>query len=203
MLLGLRLPNQITRFAPGPNTFQCNCFTFMTTLKRGSSQLRMSRLNISLSIFLQNLCPMIYTCAYAIKSWGGCQLHLLTKRECEVIAGPSLKCLPTSVPVLPILLRAILYFLQYMESFSPIVCLFYLTPFSILYIFISNIQPGSPTYLWCLNPPHYTTKFSIDNLALIIFRNYISQCALNIFLQWRSLQISTQNPYHGIKLMCM
>ena len=159
------------KIRPGPNTFQCSCFTFMTTLKRGSSQLRMSRLNISLPIFLQNLCPMIYTCAYAIKSWGGFQLHLLTMRECEVTAGPSLKCLPTSVPVLPILLRAILYFLQYMQSFSPIVCLFYLTQFSILYIFISTIQPRSPIYLWYLNPPHCTTKFFIDNLALIIFHN--------------------------------
>ena len=134
MSLVLRLPNRITRSAPGPNTFQCGCFTFMITLKRGSSQLSMSHQNISLPIFLQNLWPMINTCTYAIKSWGGHQLHLLTTRECEVIVVPLPKCLPTSIPVLPILLRAILYFLQYIQSFPPIVHLFYLTRFSIRYI---------------------------------------------------------------------
>ena len=46
---------------------------------------------------------------------------------CEVIVGSASKCLPTSVPVLPILLRAILYCLQYLQSFPPIVRLFYLT----------------------------------------------------------------------------
>ena len=110
-----------TRFAPGPNTFQYIYFIFMTTLKRGSSQLSMSHQNISLLIFLQDLCPMIDTCPYAIKSWGGRQLHLLTTRECEVFVESSPKCLPTSVPILPILLRAILYLLQYMQSFPPII----------------------------------------------------------------------------------
>ena len=46
---------------------------------------------------------------------------------CEVIVGSAPKCLPTSVPVLPILLRATLYFLQYLQSFPPILHLFYLT----------------------------------------------------------------------------
>ena len=85
MPLVLKWPNQTTRFTPGPNTFQYGYFTFMTTLKRGSSQLSMSRQNISLLIFLQNLCPAINTCTYVIKSWGGHPLHLLTMRECEVL----------------------------------------------------------------------------------------------------------------------
>ena len=46
---------------------------------------------------------------------------------CEVIVGSAPKCLPTSVPVLPILLRATLHCLQYLQSFPPIVHLFYLT----------------------------------------------------------------------------
>ena len=46
---------------------------------------------------------------------------------CEVIVGTTSNCLPTSVPVLPILLRAILYFVQYLYSFLPIVRFFYLT----------------------------------------------------------------------------
>ena len=46
---------------------------------------------------------------------------------CEVIVGTTSNCLPTSVPVLPILLRAILYFVQYLYSFLPIVRLFCLT----------------------------------------------------------------------------
>ena len=131
----------------------------------------MSHQNINLLIFLQNLCPTINACASAIKLWGGCQLHLLTMRECEVIVGPLPKCLPTSIPILPILLRAILYFLQYMQLFPPIIHLFYLMRFSILYIFISNIQPGSPIYLWYPNPPQYMTKSFVDNFACIILCN--------------------------------
>ena len=52
MPLALRLPNRTTRFAPGPNTFQYDCFTFVITLKRGLSQLSMSCQDISLLIFL-------------------------------------------------------------------------------------------------------------------------------------------------------
>ena len=63
----------------------CLFFTFMITLDRGSSQLSMSRQNISLPILLQNLCPAINACAYMIKLCSGCQLHLLTMRECEVM----------------------------------------------------------------------------------------------------------------------
>ena len=111
---------------PRTKHIQCSCFTFMIMLKRGSLQLSMSHQNISSPIFLPNLCPMINTCTNVIKLWGRRPLHLLTTRECEVIVGLLPKCLPTSVPVLPILLRAILYFLQYMQSFPPIVHLFYL-----------------------------------------------------------------------------
>ena len=124
--LVLKWPNRTTRFVPGPNIFQFAFFTFVTTLKKGSLQLSMSHQNISSPIFLRNLCPMTNTYAYAIKSWGGHPIHLLNMRECEVIVGSSSKCLPTSVPVLPILLRAKLYFLQYMQSFPSIVRLFYL-----------------------------------------------------------------------------
>ena len=152
MPLALRLPNQTARFAPGPNTFQYDCFTFVIMLKRGSSQLSMSRQNISLPIFLRNLCPAINTCAYMIKLWGGRPLHLLTTRECEVTVGSLPKCLPTSVPVLSILFRAILYFLQYLQSFPPIVQLFYLMQLFHPSIFISNIQPGLPIYLWSSKP---------------------------------------------------
>ena len=53
MLVVLRLPNRTTRFAPGPNTFQYGCFTFVIMLKRGLSQLSMSRL----PIFLQKPLP--------------------------------------------------------------------------------------------------------------------------------------------------
>ena len=126
MPLVLKWPNWTTRFAPGPNTFQFISFIFMTMSKRGSSQLSMSHQNISLPTFLHNLCPVINTCAYTIKSWGGRPIHLLNTRECEVVVGSSPKCLPTSVPVLPILLRAIWYFLQYMQSLQPIIHLFYL-----------------------------------------------------------------------------
>ena len=61
---------------------------------------------------------------------------------CEVIVGSAPKCLPTSVPVLPILLRAILYTLQYLYSFPPIVRLFYLTRCMHPYLFLVSIQPG-------------------------------------------------------------
>ena len=99
----LKWPNRTTRFVPGPSIFPCTFFTFVTMLKKGSSKLSMSRQNISLPIFLRNLCLVINTYAYAIKSWGGHPLHLLNTRECEVIVGSASKCfLPTSVPVLPI-----------------------------------------------------------------------------------------------------
>ena len=89
--------------------------------------LNMSHQNINLPIFLRNLCPGTNTCASVTKLWGGHPLHLLNTRECEVIVGTTSNCLPTSVPVLPILLRAILYSVQYLHSFLPIVHLFYLT----------------------------------------------------------------------------
>ena len=148
----IEVANQTTRFAQGPNTFQHVYFIFVTRLKRGSSQLSMSRQNISLPTFLPNLCPAIITCTYVINLWSEHPLHLLTMRECEVFVGLSPKCLPTSIPVLPILLRALLYFLQYMLSFPPIVHLFYLTRFFHPYLFISKIQPGLSIYLWHSKP---------------------------------------------------
>ena len=125
MLLASKWPNLTTRFAPGPSTFQFVSSIFMIMWKRGLSPLSMSHRNINLLVFLQNHCPAINTCAYAIRSWGGRPLHLLNMRECEVIVGTTSICLPTSVPVLPILHRAILYSLQYLYSFFPIVHLFY------------------------------------------------------------------------------
>ena len=82
--------------------------------------------------------------------------------------GPSPKCLPTSVPVLPILLTAILYFLQYIQSFPPILCLFYLMQFYIPYLFVSNNQLGLPIYLWYPILHQHMTKFNIVNLECII-----------------------------------
>ena len=67
--------------------------------------------------------------------------------RCEVIVGSASKCLPTSVPVLPILLRAIMYCLQYMQSFPPIVRLFYLMQCFHPYLFVTIIQPGLYIYL--------------------------------------------------------
>ena len=85
MPLVLRLPNQITRFTPGPNIFWYICSIFTIISKRALSQLSMSHQNFSLLIFLQSLCPANNTCAYAIKLWAGRQLQLLTMRECEVM----------------------------------------------------------------------------------------------------------------------
>ena len=68
-------------------------------------------------------------------------LHLLNTRECEVIVGSAPKCLPTSVPVLLILLRAILYCIQYLQSFPPIVRLFLLNA---MFTFLIN-RPYDPT----------------------------------------------------------
>ena len=78
---------------------------------------------------------------------GGHPLHLLNVRECVVVVGMTSNCLPTSVPVLLILLRAILYSLQYLYLFPPIVCLFLLnTMFASISIII--VYPtGSSIYL--------------------------------------------------------
>ena len=127
MLRALKWPNQTTRFGPGPSIFLSVSSTFVITWKRGLLRLSMSHQNTNWPISLQNHCPAINICAYVIKLWGGRPRHLLNTRECEVIVGTTSNCLPTSVPVLPILLRAILYFVQYLYSFPPIVRLFYLT----------------------------------------------------------------------------
>ena len=163
MPLVLRLPNQITRSAPGPNIFQYVCSIFAITSKRGSSQSSMSHQNISLLIFLQNLCPVINTGAYAIKLCGGRQLQLLATRECEVMLDHHLNISHfCSHP--PNIVRAILYCLQYLQSFPPIIHLFYLTQFYLPYIFISNIQPESPIYLRYPIRHQNTTKFNAVNL---------------------------------------
>ena len=157
------------KIRPRTKHLLCTFFTSMTMSKKGSLKLSMSHLNISSPIFLCNLCPMINTCASAIRLWGGRQLHLLNTSECEVIVGSASKCLPTSVPVLPILLSAILYCLQYMQSFPPIVCLFYLTRCFHSELFVPIIQPGLYTFTYDYpNLPQNMTKFSVDNSVHII-----------------------------------
>ena len=111
-MLASKWPNRTTRFAPGPSTSLFISSIFVITWKRGLSLLSMSHQNINSLIFLPNHCPMINTSTYAIRSWDGCPLQLLNTRECEVIVGTTSNCLPTSVPVLPILLGALLYFPQ-------------------------------------------------------------------------------------------
>ena len=126
-LLASKWPNQTTRFVPGPSTFLFISSIFVIMWKRGLSLLSMSHQNINWTISSQNHCPTINICAYMTKLWGGRPLHLLNTRECEVIVGTTSNCLPTSVPVLPMLLRAILYSVQYLHSFLPIVRIFHLT----------------------------------------------------------------------------
>ena len=152
-----------TRFAPGPSTSQFISSIFVIMWKRGLSLLSMSHRNINSPIFLPNHGPMINTCAYTIRSWGGRPLHLLNTRECEVVVGTTSNCLPTSVPVLPILLRAILYSLQYLYSFPPIVRLFYLMRCLHSYLLLSSIQPGVLFTYDYPNPRHYTIKFFVAN----------------------------------------
>ena len=159
----LKWLNRTTRFIPGPSIFLCDFFTFATTLKKDSSKFSMSRQNMSSLIFLRHLCPMTNTCASVTKLLGGHPLHLLNKRECKVIVGTTSNCLPTSVPVLPILLRAILYSLQYLYSFPPIVGLFLLSAMfaSLINMFVhptgNSISYGHP------NPPEYKTKYFVVN----------------------------------------
>ena len=111
---------------------------------------------------------------HASKRWPGVvTIHLLPyaiqmtnqayNASCEVIVGSAPKCLPTSVPVLPILLRAILYSLQYLYLFPPIVCLFYLMQCLHPYLFLVSIQPGILFTYDYLNPPEYKTKYFIVN----------------------------------------
>ena len=71
---------------------------------------------------------------------------------CEVVVGSSPKCILPSIPVLPILLRAILYLLQYMQSFPSIIRLFYLTQHFYPYLFATNILLGLSIYLWLSEP---------------------------------------------------
>ena len=152
MLHVLKWPNRTTRFIPGPSIFLCDFFTFVTRLKKGSSKLSMSRQNISSRIFLRNLCSMTNTSASTTKLWGGHPLHLLNTRECEVIVGRTSNCLPSSVPVLPILLRAILYSIQYLYSFPPIVRLFLLNAMfaSLINMFVH--PTGNSICLWSSEP---------------------------------------------------
>ena len=146
-LRALKWPNQTTRFGPGPSIFLFVSSTFAIMWKRGLSQLSMSHPNTNWPISLPNHCPAINICAYMTKLWGGRPLHLLNTRECEVIVGTTSNCLPTSVPVLPILLRAILYFVQYLYSFLPIVRLFLFNAiFTFLMIIIVH-PTGNSIYL--------------------------------------------------------
>ena len=123
----------------------------MITLKRGLSQLSMSCQNISLPIFLHNLCPIINTCAYTIKLWGGHQLHLLTMRECEDMWGHHLNV--SQLPFPPYCLE------QYCTSYSTFnhfhlsfVCLNerdFLFPRSIIYLStICAVQTPNLVTLW-------------------------------------------------------
>ena len=85
---------------------------------------------------------------------------------CEVVVGTTSNCLPTSVPILPILLRAILYSLQYLYSFPPIVRLFYLTRCLHPYLLLSSIQPGVLFTYDYPNPPHYMIKlFAVNSIT--------------------------------------
>ena len=154
MLLASKWLNWTTRFAPGPSTSQFVSSIFVIMWKRGLSLLSRSHRNINSLIFLPNHCPMINTCAYAIRSWGGRPLHLLNTRECEVVVGTTSNCLPTSVPVLPLLLSTILYFLQYLYSFPPIVCLFLLNE---MFASLSTGALYDPMLLWTCRCRHART----------------------------------------------
>ena len=125
--------------------------------KRGLSPLSMSHRNINLLIFLQNHCPMINTCAYAIRSWGGRPLHLLNTRECEVIVGTTSQlpflssqyCLEQYCTPYNIYIRFHLSFVY-----------FYLTrclhPY--LLLLLLSIQLGILFTYDHPNPPEYKTK---------------------------------------------
>ena len=73
--------------------------------------------------------------------------------------------------VLPILLRAILYSLQYLYSFPPIVRLFYLTRCLHPYLLLSYIQPGVLFTYDYPNPLQYTIKFFAVNSITFYFSN--------------------------------
>ena len=105
------------KIRPRTKHISVRLFHFRDHIEKGSLKLSMSHRNISLPIFLRNLCPMTNTCASMIKLWGGHPLHLLDTRECEVIVGSASKCLPTSVPVLLILLSRSFILLNTMFTF--------------------------------------------------------------------------------------
>ena len=88
-------------------------------------------------------------CAFQVSFGHDCATMLLQRitRECEVIVGTTSNCLPTSVPVLPILLRAILYSLQYLYSFPPIVRLLLLNAMFASLINIIVHPTGNSIYL--------------------------------------------------------
>ena len=95
-------------------------------------------------------------------------------RECEVIVGTTSNCLPTSVPVLPILHRAILYSLHYLYSFLPIIRLFYLTRCLHPKLLLLSIQPGILFTYDYLNPPEYKTKyFLVNSISLFLKPKYL------------------------------
>ena len=94
----------------------------------------------------------------ALPYMAGMQCH-----RCEVIVGSAPKCLPTSIPVLSILLTAILYSLQYLYSFPPIVCLFYLMCCLHPCLILLSIQPGILFTYDHLNLPEDKTKSFVVN----------------------------------------
>ena len=135
------------KIRPRTKHISVRLFHFRDHVEKGSSKLSMSRQNISSLIFLRNLCPVTNTCASVTKLWGGHPLHLLNTRECEVIVGTTSNRLPTSVPILPILLRAILYSLQYQYLFPPIVRLLLLNGMIASLINIIVHPTGNSIYL--------------------------------------------------------
>ena len=98
-----------------------------------------------------------------IESLRNLQIQQEQNIRCEVVVGTASNCLPTSIPILPILLRAILYSLQYLYSFPPIVHLFYLMRSLHPYLLLLSIQPGILFTYDYPNPPHYTIKFLVVN----------------------------------------
>ena len=83
--------------------------------------------------------------------------------NCEVVVGTTSNCLPTSIPILPILLSAILYALQYLYLFPPIVRLFYLMRCLHPYLILLSIQPGILFTYDHPNPSEYKIKFFVVN----------------------------------------
>ena len=83
---------------------------------------------------------------------------------CEVIVGTTSNCLPTSVPVLPILLRAILYSVQYLRTPPTYKC-----------------PHGRPCYFLSTNWPTviYGSKYFFPNIFIFLFFLYSSSSSMD------------------------